>query len=106
VTVKRPSRIRYNHLMKTFGGWHDIQLPDGTVIWISPSGRKYITKPGSRLFFETWDTTTADLPPPSIVVPKTGDRGLMMPRRRRTRAAEYAASVKAERARNDAAAPF
>jgi hypothetical protein len=97
---------RTNHLMKTFGGWHDIQLPDGTVIWISPSGRKYITKPGSRLFFETWDTTTADLPPPSIVVPNTGDRGLMMPRRRRTRAAEYAAWIKAERARNEAPAPF
>jgi Domain of unknown function (DUF222) len=97
---------RTNHLMKTFGGWRDIQLPDGTVIWISPSGRKYITKPGSRLFFETWDTTTADLPPPSIVVPNTGDRGLMMPRRRRTRAAEYAAWIKAERARNEAPAPF
>lgn len=97
---------RTNHLMKTFGGWHDIQLPDGTVIWISPSGRKYTTKPGSRLFFETWDTTTADLPPPSIVVPNTGDRGLMMPRRRRTRAAEYASWIKAERARNEAPAPF
>jgi hypothetical protein len=97
---------RTNHLMKTFGGWHDIQLPDGTVIWISPSGRKYITKPGSRLFFATWDTTTADLPPPSLVVPNTGDRGLMMPRRRRTRAAEHAAWIKAERARNQAPAPF
>ena len=97
---------RTNHLMKTFGGWHDIQLPDGTVIWISPTGRKYITKPGSRLFFETWDTTTADLPPPSIVVPNTGDRGVMMPKRRRTRAAEYAAWIKAERARNEAPAPF
>ncbi len=97
---------RTNHLMKTFGGWHDIQLPDGTVVWISPSGRKYLTKPGSRLFFETWDTTTADLPPPSIVVPNTGDRGLMMPRRRRTRAAEYAAWIKAERARNEVPAPF
>jgi hypothetical protein len=97
---------RTNHLMKTFGGWHDIQLPDGTVIWISPSGRKYITKPGSRLFFEAWDTTTADLPPPSIAVPNTGARGLMMPRRRRTRAAEHAAWIKAERARNEAAAPF
>ena len=97
---------RTNHLMKTFGGWHDIQLPDGTVIWISPSGRKYVTKPGSRLFFETWDTTTADLPPPPIAVPNTGDRSLMMPRRRRTRAAEYAAWVKAERARNEAPAPF
>ena len=97
---------RTNHLMKTFGGWQDIQLPDGTVIWISPSGRKYITKPGSRLFFETWDTTTADLPPPSIVAPNIGDRALMMPRRRRTRAAEYAAWIKAERARNEALAPF
>jgi hypothetical protein len=97
---------RTNHLMKTFGGWHDVQLPDGTVIWTSPSGRKYITNPGSRLFFETWDTTTADLPPPSIVVPNTSDRGLMMPRRRRTRAAEYAAWIKAERARNEAPAPF
>jgi hypothetical protein len=97
---------RTNHLMKTFGGWHDIQLPDGTVIWISTTGRKYITKPGSRLFFDTWNTTTADLPPPSIVVPNTGDRGLMMPRRRRTRAAEYAAWIRAERARNEAPAPF
>src|SRR3954471_23624056 len=97
---------RTNHLMKTLGGWHDIQLPDGTVIWLSPSGRKHITTPGSRLFFETWDTTTADLPPPSIVVPNTDDRGLMMPRRRRTRAAEYAAWIKAERARNEAPAPF
>jgi hypothetical protein len=97
---------RTNHLMKTFGGWHDIQMPDGTVIWTSPSGRKYITKPGSRLFFETWDTTTTDLPPPVIVVPKAGDRGVMMPRRRRTRAAEHAAWIRAERARNEAAAPF
>jgi Domain of unknown function (DUF222) len=97
---------RTNHLMKTFGGWHDVQLPDGTVIWTSPSGRKYITKPGSRLFFETWDTTTTDLPPPVMVVPNPGDRGVMMPRRRRTRAAEYAAWIKAERARNEAAAPF
>jgi hypothetical protein len=97
---------RTNHLMKTFGGWQDIQLPDGTVIWISPSGRKYVTKPGSWLFFETWDTTTADLPPPSIAAPNTGDRSLMMPRRRRTRAAEHAAWVKVERARNEAAAPF
>lgn len=97
---------RTNHLMKTFGGWHDVQLPDGTVIWTSPSGKKYITKPGSRLFFDTWDITTADLPPPVIVVPDTSDRGVMMPRRRRTRAAEYAAWIKAERARNEAAALF
>jgi hypothetical protein len=97
---------RTNHLMKTFDGWHDVQLPDGTVIWTSPSGRTYTTKPGSRLFFETWNTTTGDLPPPPIIAPSTSDRGLMMPRRRRTRAAEYAARIKAERALNQSIAPF
>ena len=97
---------RKNHLMKTFGGWHDIQLPDGTVIWTSPTGRNYTTKPGSRLFFQTWDTTTADLPPPPTLIPTAADRGLMMPRRRRTRAAESAARIKSERARNQTPAPF
>ena len=96
---------RTNHLAKTFDGWDDVQLPDGTVIWTSPSGRTYITKPGSRLFFEAWDTTTTDLPPP-IVEPTSGDRGLMMPKRRRTRAATLAARIKAERARNQEAPPF
>jgi hypothetical protein len=97
---------RTNHLMKTFDGWHDVQLPDGTVIWTSPSGRTYTTKPGSRLFFERWNTTTADLPPPIVVVSKFGDPGLTMPTRRPSRAAEYAARIKAERTLNEAIAPF
>ncbi|WP_235629792.1 HNH endonuclease signature motif containing protein [Mycolicibacterium novocastrense] len=97
---------RKHHLAKTFGGWDDVQLPDGTVIWTSPSGRNYTTKPGSRLFFPTWDTTTADLPPPPTSPPTVCDRGLMMPLRRRSRAAEYAARIKAERARNRRPAPF
>ena len=97
---------RTNHLMKTFDGWRDVQLPDGTVIWTSPSGRRYTTKPGSQLFFETWDTTTGDLPPPPSVVPESSNRGLMMPRRRRTRAAEDASRIKAERTRNEMTATF
>lgn len=99
---------RKHHLMKTFGGWDDTQLPDGTVIWTSPSGRKYTTQPGSRIFFPTWDTTTADLPPPAGLPPTTHDRGVMMPLRRRSRAADHAARIKAERARNRlaACAPF
>ena len=98
---------RKNHLMKTFTDWHDVQLPDGSVVWTSPSGRTYTTKPGSRLFFESWDTTTADLPPPPVP-PHTTDRNFLTPRRRRTRAAEDAAQIKAERARNQAptTAPF
>ena len=97
---------RTNHLMKTFDGWHDVQLPDGTVIWTSPSGRTYTTKPGSRLFFETWDTTTTDLPPPTRTEATPASRGLMMPKRPRTRAAQYTARIKAERAQNQTPAPF
>jgi Domain of unknown function (DUF222) len=42
---------RQHHRLKTFGGWHDKQLDDGTVIWTSPAGRTYQTSPaGSDLF--------------------------------------------------------
>jgi len=94
--------------MKTFDGWDDVQRPDATVVWTSPSGRTYTTQPGSALFFPTWDTTTADLPPPTSRPPPTADRALKMPTRRRTRAAEDTARIKAERAQNKAAAhaPF
>lgn len=100
---------RKNHLMKTFDGgpegWRDIQLPDGTLIWTSPSGHTYTTRPGSMLFFD-WDTTTANLPPPPPVSPPQADRMAKMPKRKRTRAAELAARIEAERARNAAPIPF
>jgi Domain of unknown function (DUF222) len=42
---------RQHHRLKTFGGWRDRQLADGTVIWVSPSGRTYRTSPaGADLF--------------------------------------------------------
>lgn len=42
---------RQHHRLKTFGGWHDEQLADGTVIWTSPTGRTYRTSPaGADLF--------------------------------------------------------
>ncbi len=96
---------RKHHLMKTFwtgiGGWTDCQLPNGTLVWTSPSGKTYTTHPGSRIFFPDWNTTTADLPPPtSNPPPPTTDRGLMMPRRQRTRTADHTARIKAERALN------
>lgn len=44
---------RQHHLLKTFGGWRDRQLPDGTVIWTSPTGHVYTTQPaGADLFPE------------------------------------------------------
>jgi len=42
---------RLHHRLKTFGGWRDTQLPDGTVVWVSPAGRTYRTVPaGADLF--------------------------------------------------------
>ena len=42
---------RQHHRLKTFGGWRDSQLADGTVEWTSPTGRTYRTAPvGADLF--------------------------------------------------------
>ncbi len=103
-------KCRQHHLLKTFwtglGGWADQQYPDGTVVWTAPSGKKYRTQPGSRLFFPTWDITTAALPPPTTQPPPTSPgRGLKMPRRQRTRAADHTARIHAERAHNQLDTP-
>ncbi|KAA1248776.1 DUF222 domain-containing protein [Mycobacterium simiae] len=70
---------RKHHRLKTFhgglSGWRDKQLPDGTVIWTSPTAKTYRTVPaGAELFCHP------------------------APRRSRTRADERAARV--ARARN------
>ena len=49
-------------MLKTFWGWHDRQLPDGTVIWMMPSGRTLVTTPGSALLFPSLCAPTGDLP--------------------------------------------
>jgi hypothetical protein len=95
---------RKHHLLKTFwtgvDGWADQQLPDGTVIWTAPSGKTYTTHPGSRLFLPSWQIATGDLPKVAATQSVIGDRGVMMPKRRRTRAAERAFRIKTERALN------
>jgi hypothetical protein len=46
---------REHHRLKTFhggpGGWRDKQLPDGTIVWISPTGRKYHSTPAGYDLF-------------------------------------------------------
>jgi hypothetical protein len=48
-------KCREHHRLKTFhggpGGWRDEQLPDGTIIWTSPTGRVYRTTPGGPDMF-------------------------------------------------------
>lgn len=43
---------REYHRRKTFDeGWRDRQLADGTIVWISPSGRTYTTTPAGAALF-------------------------------------------------------
>jgi hypothetical protein len=96
---------RIHHLFKTFhagpAGWTEIQIPDGTIVWISPRGRTHTTKPLGALFFPQLGQPTG-----TLVLPGTGpphpDRGLAMPKRKRTRAEDRAYRVQLERSLNRA----
>jgi hypothetical protein len=88
---------RKHHLLKTFWGWHDKQLPDGTVIWLLPDGHTYVTHPGSALLFPNLCTPTGDLPErPPRPDDRCGERTAMMPIRRRTRSQSRAQRINAE----------
>ncbi|MEZ0352947.1 HNH endonuclease signature motif containing protein [Mycobacterium sp. pR1184] len=90
---------RPHHLVKTFWGWRDRQVADGTVIWTSPSGRTHVTTPGSALLFPQLCAPTGEVAPDVRPDPCT-DRYAMMPQRRRTRAQSRADYLTAERRRN------
>ncbi|TFV61394.1 hypothetical protein E4P42_00385 [Mycobacterium sp. PS03-16] len=94
-------------MLKTFytgpTGWHDHQLPDGTVIWTSPTGRTHTTTPAGALYFPHLAHPSNDLPPPEHPTTHTAlspERGLAMPTRRRTRAEDRAYRITWERNRN------
>lgn len=95
---------RLHHLLKTFwtgeNGWRDRQEPDGTVIWIAPTGHTYVTKPGGALYFPQLAIPTGELDLPEWT--PAGNRGLMMPARRRTRAQDRATRMRCERNRTEA----
>ena len=97
---------RFHHLLKTFwAGWKDCQLPDGTVIWTSPTGQTHTTKPGSALHFPSLCAPTGTLNPPdttsaSTAGASTAGRDVKMPKRRRTRDEDRAYRIEAERRLN------
>lgn len=97
---------RYHHLLKTFytghDGWRDRQEPDGTVIWTSPSGNTYVTKPVGGSLFAALAVPTGTLALPTAMPPPGENRGLMMPARRRTRAEDRASRIGWERGVNEA----
>jgi hypothetical protein len=92
---------RFHHLLKTFWGWRDKQLPDGTMIWTLPSGETYVTTPGSALLFPSLCTPTGDLPQlEPRGAERCGSREAMVPKRTRTRAQNRANRISAERRHN------
>lgn len=91
---------RKHHLLKTFWGWRDKQLSDGTVIWILPSGQTYVTSPGSAILFPALTAPTGDVAEPRPRDSQCGERTAMMPTRRRTRAQQRSQRITAERNHN------
>lgn len=93
---------RTHHLVKTFWGWQDKQLPDGTLILTSPSGQTYVTTPGSALLFPSLCWAVGGVPAVEVDAPADhcAERAAMMPRRRRTRAKDTAQRIAAERRHN------
>ena len=93
---------RFHHIIKTFWGWRDCQLPDGTVIWDLPDGQTYITLPGSALLFPALMTPTGALPvkPQPPDPESSAEREAMMPPRSRTRAQNRSQRIAAERNHN------
>src|SRR5262245_49243941 len=65
-----------------------------------PSGQTYTTYPGSRLLFPTLCKPTAPVSAPADARKAEPSRGLMMPRRKTTRAQDRDKRIDAERARN------
>jgi hypothetical protein len=77
---------RKHHRDKTFDdGWRDVQLPDGTVIWTSPTGLIYRTSPGGADLFPDMGSQPACQEPKPV---------------RRNRSRERAARIARVRTRN------
>ncbi|WP_083408326.1 HNH endonuclease signature motif containing protein [Mycolicibacterium rutilum] len=96
---------RKHHLIKTFWAWREVQHPDGRVDWTSPTGHTVSTCPGAELLFPALCRPTAPVDPAIVrraaEAPTDSEaRGLMMPRRKRTRAQDRAAAIDEERELN------
>ncbi len=94
---------KVHHLLKTFWGWTEQQLPDGTLILTSPAGQTHVTTPASALLFPSLCYAVGGMPTPEAEPPPhhyCPDRTAMMPKRRRTRTQNRAHRIATERREN------
>ncbi len=91
-----------HHLVKTFWGWREQQLADGTLILTSPAGHTHVTTPGSALLFPSLCHAVGGMPAPETCPPedRCADRSAMMPKRRQTRTHDRATRIATERRHN------
>ncbi|MDV3124427.1 HNH endonuclease [Mycobacterium sp. 21AC1] len=91
---------RTHHLIKTFhngpSGWTDRQLPDGTVVFTSPTGHTYTTEPHGAALFPALAQPTGELSVPQPEEP-SAHRAVMMPTRKQTREQDRRDRIAAER---------
>jgi hypothetical protein len=73
----------------------------GTITWTSPTGRTYTTKSGGALFFPILATPTGEVAIRKLTTEPGQYRGVMMPRRARTRCQEQQDRITAERRINE-----
>ena len=101
--MRQPRYCRTHHLFKTYWGWREQQLPDGTLILTSPAGDTHVTTPGSALLFPSLCHAVGGMPAPEADLSPTdycGERAAMMPKRRRTRSQDRAHRIATERRHN------
>jgi len=93
---------RLHHLVKTFWGWREQQLTDGTLILTSPAGHTHLSTPGSALPFPSLCTPATGMPAQHHPSPRHphSERTTMMPKRRRTRTQDRQYRVATERNHN------
>ncbi len=94
---------RTHHLLKSFWGWTEKQLPDATLILTTPSGQTHVTTPGSALLFPSLARAVGAIPTPEVDLPADDyceQRTAMMPKRRRTRTQNRAQRIATERKHN------
>ena len=71
-------------------------MPDGTIILTAPSGHTYTTEAHGAALCPTLGQSTGALPVPTVEEPSLY-RGVMMPRRKQTRAHNRRDRINAER---------
>lgn len=92
---------RIHHQIKTFLGWTDSQMADGTIILASPTGHVYSTEAHGAALFPVLGQNAGEFGAEPYKPPPDPGRLAMMPRRRQTREQDRRARINGERRKRE-----